>query len=392
MTSLKTAARVRQIEESATFAVADLVKRLRREGKIVYDLGGGDPDFPTAAHIADAAVDALHRGDTHYVASMGTPELREAIAKKLSDDNSLSYDPSTEIVVTPSAKHALFIAFLSTLDMGDEVLVLSPSWVSYEAMLRLMGAKPVFVPLESAESFRITTERLRAAVTEATKAILVNSPNNPTGRALEMDEAKALAEVAESEDLLLVADEIYEKVIYDSRTHVSLGALPGVFERTITINGFSKAYAMTGWRLGYVAAPSEITEQIVKAQQHTVGCAGSFVQAAAVEALNGPQDVVASMLEEYSARRRLIVDGLNALRGVRCADPDGAFYAFPNIEDVGLGDDKQFTTWLLERANVAVTPGSAFGPGGEGHVRLSFANHRDTIHAALEHMHAVWPG
>ncbi len=391
MARARTAERVRAIEESATFAVADMVKQLRKEGREVFDLGGGDPDFVTAEHIGDAAIGAIRQGDTHYVASRGTPELRDAIAHKLESDNHLKYDPASEIVVTPSAKHALFIALLATLDPGDEMIVLSPSWVSYEAMLRFIGAVPRFVALDSNDGFRLTAERLRDAVTAKTKAVLVNTPNNPTGRALSGEEASMLAALAEEHDLLLVADEIYEKVLYDGVPHVSLGALPGCSGRTITINGFSKAYAMTGWRLGYVAAPRDITQEIVKAQQHTVGCAGSFIQAGGLAALAGPQDVVSAMLDEYGARRKLIVDGLNELGGVRCALPDGAFYAFPNIEEAGLGDDVEFAGWLLERAGVAVTPGSAFGPGGEGHVRLSFANDRTTIAAALDSMKAVWP-
>jgi len=390
-THARTAKRLELVEESATFAVADMVKRLRSEGRHVWDLGGGDPDFPTPSHIVDATVESMKVGDTHYVPSRGTLLLREAIAGKLHDDNGLTYDPAREIVVTPSAKHALFIALLSVLDPGDEVLLLTPSWVSYEAMLHFIGVRPVFVALASDEGFSITRERIEAAITEKSRAILINTPNNPTGRALTEDEATLIADIARERDLIIVADEIYEKILYDGRRHLSLAAVGDSFARTITVNGFSKAFAMTGWRLGYVAAPSDIIDQVVKSQQHTVGCACSFVQAGGLAALTGSQESVEEMREEYAARRDLIVEGINAMPGISCPKPDGAFYVFPKIEDVRLGDSMQFTAWLLEEAGVAVTPGNAFGPGGEGHVRMSFANKREVISGALESMEKVWP-
>jgi aspartate aminotransferase len=263
--------------------------------------------------------------------------------------------------------------------------------VSYEAIIRFVGGVPAFVPLESEQGFVLTAERLRSALTPRTRMILVNSPNNPTGRALTREEVTAVAEVAEEADLLIISDEIYEKILYDDREAISLGTMPGCLERTLTINGFSKAYAMTGWRLGYVAGPQEIIAEVLKAQQHTVGCAGSFVQAGGLAALTGSQDCVAEMVAEYATRRNFIAEALDELPGVRCPKPDGAFYVFPQVEASMFGDDTAFTNWLLESAGVAVTPGCAFGPGGAGHVRMSFANSQTILEGALEAMRRVWP-
>lgn len=385
----RVASRFGLIEESATFAVADSVKRLKAAGETVYDLGGGDPDFPTAKHIADAADAAMREGFTHYVASKGIPTLLEAICEKLERDNGLRFDPRTDVIVTPSAKHALYIALLTILDPGDQIIVPTPSWVSYEAIVRLMDAEPVLAALDPRDGFRITRELLETYVTPRTKALLVNTPNNPTGRVLTDDEAAAILAFAQDHDLILVADEIYEKIIYDDGAHLSLGAYPGAENRTITINGFSKAYAMTGWRLGYLAGPADIIAEAVKAQQHTVGCAGSFVQRGGLAALRGEQAVVDRMRDEYARRRQLIVEGLRELPGIECAFPEGAFYVFPDVSRAGFSDSVEFTQWLLQTAKVAVTPGTAFGPGGESHVRMSFANSQEEIASALKSMRSA---
>ena len=382
----RTARRFELVQESATVAVADMVKRLSAQGVSVCDLGGGDPDFATAPHIVDAAERAMRQGFTHYVSSRGIRPLLTAISRLLEERNGLDYDPLTEIIVTPSAKHAAYIALLTILDPGDELLVPSPSWVSYEAMVHMIGAVPVFVPLPAEGGFRLNRELLEAQVTPRTKAILLNSPNNPTGHVMNRDEVEMVVHFAEERDLLIVSDEIYDRIVYDGSSAVSPAALPGARQRTITINGFSKAYAMTGWRLGFLAAPADIAAEALKAHQHTVGCAGSFVQVAGVAALEGSQDIVDEMVREYDARRKLVVDGLNSLPGILCPMPEGAFYAFPNVTGTGFANSVEFSTWLIEKARVAVTPGSAFGPGGEGHVRLSFANSSEIISEAIERM------
>src|SRR5882757_1936958 len=381
--------RFKLIEESATFAVADTVKRLRAAGETIHDLGGGDPDFPTPAAIVESAHTAMQEGFTHYVGSRGIPSLLEAIAEKLSVDNGLQCPASSGIIVTPSAKHALYIALLTVLDIGDEVIIPTPSWVTYEAIIHLVGATPVMAELDADENFAITAEALAPHITSRTKAILINTPNNPTGRVLTAREADVIADLADRHDLVIIADEIYEKIIYDGRTHLSVGARPELADRTLTVNGFSKAYAMTGWRLGYLAGPPPIIAEALKAQQHTVGCAASFAQRGGVTALRGPRSVVEEMRLAYLRRRDLIVDGLQSVPGIRCSVPEGAFYAFADIRGTQIPDSAEFAQFLLTQAKVAVTPGAAFGPGGEGHVRLSFANSDKVITDAVHAMAAA---
>ncbi|MFH9075237.1 pyridoxal phosphate-dependent aminotransferase [Streptomyces alboflavus] len=381
--------RISGIEKSATYDIFDMVRNLRTQGASILDLGGGEPDFSTPPHITEAAVAALSEGFTHYTPSRGIPELLEALSEKLAKDNGIHAEAVSDIIVTPSAKHALYICFLSVLDPGDEILVPTPSWVSYGAMAQLAGARPVPVPLAADQGFRLSRDRLERQVSGATKAIVVNTPNNPTGHVLDEDEARDIAEFAAAHDLFVISDEIYEKIRYGGARHLSPASLPSCADRTLTVNGFSKGYAMTGWRLGYVAGPAGVIGDVLKAQQHTVGCAGSFVQRGALAALTGPQEPVQDMADEYAARRKLVVDGLNALPGVSCSAPGGAFYAFADIRGTGFDDSAEFATWLLTTAGVAVTPGTAFGPGGEGHVRLSFATSRDVIEQALDRVGAA---
>ncbi len=383
------ASRFAGVERSATVAVLELVQQLRAQGVTVLDLGGGDPDVATAEHIAGQASAALREGFTHYTASRGIPPLVAAVAAKLRDDNGIVLDPATDVVVTPSAKHALFVSLMTLLDPGDELMVPTPSWVSYQSMAQLIGARPVPVRLDGADGFRITRALLEAHRSERTKALLINTPNNPTGRVLTREEADDVAGFARDHDLYVVADEIYEKIRFAGVEHISLATLPGMAERTLTVNGFSKAYAMTGWRLGYVAGPTPVMRALAKLQEHSVSCAGSFVQRGGLAALTGPQDVVDAMVAEYARRRALIVAGLNRLPGIACAAPDGAFYAFADIRGTGFASSVEFTEWLLREAGVAVTPGAAFGAGGEGYVRLSFAASYDTIAGALERMAAA---
>jgi aspartate aminotransferase len=365
--------RLAGIELSATYAILDMVMEMRARGVSVLDMGGGEPDFDTPAHITAAATGALLRSDTHYTASRGRPQLLRAIAHKLEYENGVRADPASAIIATPSAKHALFATLMAILNPGDEIIIPSPSWVSYKSMVQLGGAVAVELPLGAASGFSITQPSLEARLTPRTRAILINTPNNPTGHVLTEAEAAMIVDFAQRNDLLIVADEIYEKIVYGAARHLSIASLPGAAARTLTINGFSKAYAMTGWRLGYVAGPPDIVAEILKVQQHTVGCAGSFVQQGGVAALTGDQRPVRAMLDSYTQRRRLIVDGLNAIPGISCHAPDGAFYVFPDIRGLGVGDSAAAASWFLRSAGVAVTPGTAFGAGGEGHVRLSFS-------------------
>jgi aspartate aminotransferase len=382
------ARRMGAVKPSATVMVSDKARAMAQEGIDVINLGGGDPDFSTPANIIEAAEEAMREGHTHYVSSRGVKGLLEALAEKLKTDNGLDFDPYTEIIVSPGAKLSLFSTIMATVDEGDEVLLLDPFWVSYEPMVQLANATPVRVPLDKTDNFRVTTEMLRSKLTAKTKMIILNSPNNPTGRVLSREELQVIADVAIENDLLVISDEIYEKILFDGHEHISIGTFPGMADRTIIINGFSKAYAMTGWRLGYAAARASLISVILKVQQHAATCAAAFVEHAGIAALTGPQDAVSEMVEVYRQRRDIITTGLNSLPGVSCRPIEGAFYAFADISESGLSS-LEFADLLLEKAGVAVTPGMAFGASGEGHVRLSFANSTELIEKSIERMREV---
>lgn len=385
----RAAVRFDGLERSATIALHDVVSELRAAGKTIVDLAKGEPDLPTPAVITDAAVAALRDGHTRYTVSRGLPELRAAIARKLSADNEIQADPDEGIVVTPSAKHALFVAMMTLLDPGDEIIVPSPGWVSYRAMAHLVGARAVPARLNGADGFRLTKEILSGCLTDRTRAVLVNTPNNPTGRVLDATELDALAEFATEHGLFVITDEIYETIRFRGSPHLSIAARPECADRTLTVNGLSKSHAMTGWRLGYLAGPADLMSVALKVQEHTVSCATSFVQHAAIAALTGAEDDVVQMVSEYGRRRDLVVSALDGLGGVSCPPPDGTFYAFPDISGAGHGNSAEFAEWLLREAGVATVPGTAFGPGGEGHVRLSFAVPTPDLESALDRMAGV---
>jgi aspartate aminotransferase len=385
----RAAVRFDGLERSATMALHDVVTELREAGKTIVDLAKGEPDQPTPAVVTDAAVAALRDGHTRYTVGRGIPELRAAIGRKLSGDNGIQADPDEGIVVTPSAKHALFVAMMTLLDPGDEIIVPSPGWVSYRAMAHLVGARAVPAQLRGDDGFRLTKEILTGCLTERTRAVLVNTPNNPTGRVLDATELDAVAEVAIEHGLFVITDEIYEKIRFRGSPHLSIAARPECADRTLTVNGLSKSHAMTGWRLGYLAGPPDLISVALKVQEHTVSCATSFVQHAAVAALTRAEDDVALMVSEYGRRRDLVVSTLDGLGGVACPPPDGTFYAFPDISGAGHGDSAEFAEWLLREAGIATVPGPAFGPGGEGHVRLSFAVPTVELESALERMTGV---
>lgn len=370
-----------QLVESVPASVTSMMmlkgKMLAREGHDIVNLAGGEPDFDTPAHIMEAGIQAMRSGDTHYPPSFGTPELLDAICGKLERENSVKAVPD-QILVTPGAKWAIFAALAAILNPDDEVIILDPSWVSYAPMVSLQRAKAIRVPLSGERDFQVTEELLKQYLTQRTKLIMVTSPSNPTGRVLHRSEVDAIVSVAVSNDLYVMSDEIYEHIVYDNSTHTCLAAEPGMAERTIIINGFSKAYAMTGWRLGWLAAPLPIAKLARTLQTQSVTSAASFTMAAGVAALNGPQDCIREMVSAYAERRRFILDAFDELPGIECPPMEGAFYAFPRFTQT---DKKslEISEILLVEGLIAATPGIAFGEAGEGHIRFSTATHMNDL-------------
>ena len=373
---------------SVTMAVNDKAKALKAAGQDVIALAGGDPDFETPHHIVQAAFAAIEDGATNYPPTKGTPAALEAIARKMARDNNLTVDPASNLIITPGAKWALNLALGAITNPGDEIIYLEPVWVSYPPMITLTGGIPVPVSLPSDDNFRVTADLLRTKVTPKTKAIMVNSPCNPTGRVLTAEEIAAVVEVAVENDLYVIADEIYEHLIYDGREHISLGAQPGMAERTLTINGLSKAYAMTGWRLGWLAAPEPVIKLAGKLNSQTVSSAANFTMHATAAALNGPQDCITEMRDSYQQRRDFMVKALNEIDGVSCRNIEGAFYLFPSFP----GSEKnslELADALLDKAGIAGTPGIGFGDAGEGHIRFSIATAMSELERAVERLASV---
>jgi len=390
--------RLKTLAPSSTLAVQAKAKELRAKGVDVISFGAGEPDFDTPQRIKDAAVEAMRRGQTKYTEVGGVPEVRAAVCAKLKRDNGLAYEPA-DILVSVGAKHTLFNLVVALINPGDEVLVPSPYWVSYPEQVRLVGGVPVDVETSEATGFDLDPERLRAAVTERTKLIVLNSPNNPTGAVFSPAALQAVARLAVERNLWIVSDECYEALTFEGR-HVSIASFgPEVKARTIVVNTCSKAYAMTGWRIGYAAGDRALIKGMTDVQSQVTSNPSSVAQWAAVEALTGPQDEVAKMAGEFDRRRRLIVAGLNALPGVRCVMPKGAFYAFANVSGlfgrtwprpdgrVTLKSSVDVTGFLLEEARVAVVPGKDFG--SDAHVRLSYATSDALISEGLARMGAA---
>jgi aspartate aminotransferase len=350
--------------------ITDIAANLRREGKDIISFSLGEPDFETPENIKKAAKIALDRGETHYTQGSGILELREVIAEKLKTDNGLDVT-SSDVLVTTGAKQAIFEAICTLIDEGDEVLLFDPAWVSYEAIVKFAGGKPIMVPVYERDGY--TPVEFESHITKDVKLLVLNSPCNPTGAVYGKSVIKSIAQTAEDHDIFVISDEVYEKIVYGAKHH-NIGTF--IPDLAITVNGFSKAYAMTGWRLGYATAPRSILQGMLKIQQHTVSNATSFVQRAGIEALSGDQSAQRAMVAEFQTRRDLVIDGLARI-GIKCALPKGAFYAFPKVAQFGTSD--QVTEQLLQDALVAVTPGSAFGPNGEGYVRMSYATSREDI-------------
>ena len=377
-----TAKRLLNITESATLRISNLASELKSQGKDIISFSLGEPDFTTPSHIIDAAKASLDSGDTHYTPSPGIPELRKAIAEKLKVENKIETKPGN-VIVTPGAKQAIFEVMLSVLQEGDEAILFDPAWVSYDPCIQLAGATTVWAPTSRDNGF--SPENIGEYVTNKTKLIVINSPCNPTGGVYSKETLKEIADIAIDNNILVLSDEIYEKIIYDMK-HISIGAMDGMNDLTITVNGFSKAYAMTGWRLGYVCAPKEIYEQMLKLHSHSVSQATTFVEYAGLAALQGDQAPVAAMVSEFKKRRDLLIKGLEKL-GIKCGRPAGAFYAFADVSRYGSGE--KVAELLLNKAFVATTPGSAFGKAGNDYIRISYATSQERIKEALKRMEAV---
>jgi aminotransferase len=349
----------------------------------VISLGIGEPDFVTPQPILQAGINSLREGETHYTSNSGLMALRSALAKHLYSRYGVEYDPDKEIVITVGVSEALYLAMTALLDPGDEVIIPTPCFVSYQAEAILAGGVPFELPTFAEDQFQLRPTALEAAINSRTKAVLIAYPNNPTGAVASRDTLMALAEIAEKHDLIVISDELYDQLIYDV-SHVCFPSLPGMWERTILLGGFSKNYAMTGWRIGFAAAPASILQGLLRVHQYTIMSAPTTAQAAAIQAIRNGGQSVEEMRSEYDRRRKLIVSGLNNL-GLATVEPHGAFYAFPNIATTGM-DGETFAQKLLQEERVAVVPGSAFGAGGEGYVRCSYATAYEKIEEALRRM------
>ncbi len=373
--------RMGRLGTESAFEVLARAQALEAEGLEVIHLEIGEPDFDTSKNICDAAVEALGKGYTHYCNAQGLAELRKVIAEEVGRAHGISVDPNW-IVVTPGAKPIMFYAILALLEKGDEAIYPNPGFPIYESVITFSGAKAVPIPLREELDFRLDVDELKSKVTERTKLIIINSPQNPTGGVLEEDDIHTIAELAQEYDITVFSDEVYDHIVYEAKPY-SIVRVPGMLNNTILLNGFSKTYAMTGWRLGYAVMPPELVTHVVRLIVNSVSCTAPFTQYAGIEALTGPQDQVTKMVAEFKKRRDLMVDGLNEIPGIKCCRPRGAFYVFPNVKEVGM-DSKRFADYLLNEAGVATIDGAAFGKYGEGYLRLAYATSQENIMKALE--------
>ena len=383
---IEPATRMAHIGQETAFEVLVRARALEAQGRSVVHLEIGEPDFDTPSHIIRAGQQALEEGHTHYGPGAGTPELRQAVAGYLQRWRGLDVDPKN-VVITPGGKPVMFFAIMALVNPGDEVLYPDPGFPIYESMVRFVGASPVPMPLREERQFRFDPDEFRSLVSDRTRLIIINSPHNPTGGVLTRSDLETIADVARARDIPVLSDEIYGRILY-SGEHVSIASLPGMLERTIILDGWSKTWAMTGWRLGFGVFPAELIPHVERLISNSVSCTASFSQHAAIAALEGTQEPVDAMVDEFRRRRALIVDGLNALPGVRCLEPDGAFYAFPNITATGFSS-RELADRLLQEAGVACLAGTAFGTYGEGYLRFSYANSMDNIRLALERIGAL---
>jgi aspartate aminotransferase len=379
----KISQRAASLSPSLTLAVDSKAKQMKAEGIDVVGFGAGEPDFDTPQHIKDACAQALADGFTKYTPAAGIPELRQAIADKFKRENGLSYKAS-QIIVSCGGKHSCYNVIMATCEAGDEVVIPAPYWLSYPEMVKLAGATPVIIPTTDQTEFKVTPAQLRQAITPRTRLFILNSPSNPTGSLYTRDEIKALGDICVQKNVLIMSDEIYEKLVYDGAEHVSVAGLsPAHYEHTIITHGFAKAYSMTGWRLGYLAAPEPIAKAIDAIQSHSTSNPTSFAQKGAVAALNGPLDHLKVWLAEYAKRRAYAHKRLNAIPGITCVNSRGAFYLFPNISRLGL-KSTDFCARLLDEEKVAAVPGIAFG--ADEYIRISYATGMKDIEKGLDRL------
>ena len=368
---VQTAARMEMLPFSEIRLMLEKATQLQKQGKDIIHMEIGRPDFDTPQVIKQAAYDSIARGNVFYTSNYGSPELRKAIAEKLQRDNHIAYEPE-EILVTIGVGEGTYAAVAAFLEPGDEILVPNPIWLNYIHVPNFFGAVPVSYDLKEENDFQIDMEQLKSLITPKTKMLVINTPGNPTGTVQSRETLEALAKLAIEHDLIVLSDEIYEKLVYGGAEHISIASLPGMKERTITLNGFSKCYSMTGWRLGYAAAPREFIQAMVRVHHYINTCASSFVQEAGITALEKAEPDVQEMVKEYARRRDYMVQALNDIPGVHCKTPGGAFYVFANIQSFGLSSN-EMADYLLEQAGIATVAGLAFGTQGEGYIRLSYA-------------------
>ena len=383
---MKLASRMNDLGTETAFEVLVKARALEAKGRDIIHLEVGEPDFATPENVVNAAIEALHKGATKYTPSAGIPELRAAIAKRVSETRGIHVNPD-QVVVTPGAKPIMFFLILALVETGDEVVTPNPGFPIYESMVRFTGGIPRFYRLREENNFRFDPDEFRTLVNEKTKLIILNSPQNPTGGVLEEADLKVIAELATKYDIPVLADEIYWQILYDGE-YKSIASLPGMQERTIILDGFSKSYAMTGWRLGFGVMNETLAPHLTRLMTNSNSCTSALTQWAGVEALNGPQDSVTKMQRAFRERRDVIVEGMNAIPGFRCTLPRGAFYVFPNITGTGWGSRKM-ADYILNEAGVACLSGTSFGEYGEGYLRFSYANSLENIHKALGRIREV---
>jgi len=374
--------RVKRVQESGTMRMKELAGQKKAEGKNIISFTVGEPDFDTPKHIVEAAKKALDDGKTRYLDAPGLPELREAVANMEKNDNNVPCDKSN-VLITPT-KQAIFETILATINEGEEVIMPDPAWVTYEPCVQLAGGKAVPVVTTDEHEFRVLPERVAELITDKTKMILINSPSNPCGAVSTHEDIKGLADLAKDHNLLVLTDEVYEKIIFDGMKHHSIAAEPGMFDRTITISGFSKTYAMTGWRLGWLVAPKPIFKGINKIQQHSITHAVSFAQYGGLAALTGPKEPVKMMVKEFEERRDLIMKLIKEIPSLHCDKPKGAFYIFPRFDQ--KMPSEELALLLMDKAEVALTGGSSFGSAGEQHLRISYATNKKNIQEGMERL------
>lgn len=377
--------RMNNLLPSASIGMAETVSYLKSKGIEIIDMSWGEPDFPTPVHIISAAKEAMDMGETKYTSSRGISRLRTAISEKLERENNVTYSPNDEIIAVPGCKKAILYAFLTFLDHNDEVLIPEPCWLSYADQIAMAGGAFIPVPSLPGKNFKVTGDEIVQRLTDRTKIILINNPTNPTGSFWTREDLETIAEIVIEMDLIVISDDIYEKILFEGKQYINIASIPGMKERTIVINGFSKSYCMTGFRIGYAASSKSIISEMLKVQQHSATCASSVSQAAAVAALEGEQSFVLDMVGEYEKRRDLFVERINNIPGLSCVRPDGTFYAFVDIRDMNMSSNEA-AKYMLEKYGIATVSGSSYGKSGEGFLRFSLTRDIGKIEEALHRM------